>query len=260
MGGAAEQPLESSEAEAAKAKEKAEDNLKKFKEELNTYKNRLKKKEQLFNEEVARLELHKKNIKTNYYESLDKLIKIDNIDEFINDQDYNTNLNSYLKYFDLIELFLITTCEDFTITSGYIRADNPNEDYFKKKSIKITGIEGEAEREAESKITTHLKNIYKIITNHPATGDQAVAEWSKFKREFESGLEEMNSNKLKISAKIDTVSQKIELTNLKLYDYEILNSNIRQQNKISTGYAPDDTKKIELVDLNCIHLLQVDLW
>ena len=245
----AEADVVKAEAEADKAKdtfirsfdtqEKQEEYLKKLENELIIDKKRLKKEKELFNENITQMELNKKNIRSKQYESLDKLIKIDTINEFINNQDINTDLNLHLKYFDLIELFLLGTFEKFTT-----KQETDIIAHIERYSTNLTQIEN-----MQESIKTALTNIFNIINEN---SDQSDSFYNKIK--------DINFNKLKVTAKIDTVSDKIELTNLKIYDYEILNNNIIEYNKEKYNYEVPNNTKMELVDLNCIHLLPIDLW
>ena len=193
----AEADVVKAEAEADKAKdtfirsfdtqEKQEEYLKKLENELIIDKKRLKKEKELFNENITQMELNKKNIRSKQYESLDKLIKIDTINEFINNQDINTDLNLHLKYFDLIELFLLGTFEKFTT-----KQETDIIAHIERYSTNLTQIEN-----MQESIKTALTNIFNILMKTAS------------KHSFYNKIKDINFNKLKRTN--DTVSDKLQI-------------------------------------------------
>ena len=153
------------------------------------------------------------SIRNNYYESMEKLKLINNISDYIDTSteidsltknNFNLYFDLYVKHFELIELFLINTLEDFTISDD-------SENYMNNKLILMKkGITSDNVKNLWTTIFTHITDICKYKTNKQEPPPTFITNNEDY-------------HLLLLSGTVDSVSEKIELTNLNLFNYEVLN-------------------------------------
>ena len=168
---------------------------------------------------------------------MQKLNKIENIDHYISDTSPNADFKLYSKHFELIDLFLISTLEKDTILN------DPTHKRMNENVDKL--IKDETIRET---LKTHLEDIKTTLSNINNV------------RGF-MGDEERNLYNIKLSGTVDSISNKIELTILNLFNYNVLNEDVIQDNIVAAGGLDEiNNRKREYIDLNCINLLPIDQW
>ena len=212
-------------------------NIQNAKKNLSIDKDRLEELEKNMKKTLHFKKSLEAGIRNNYYESMQKLNKIENIDHYISDTSPNADFKLYSKHFELIDLFLISTLEKDTILN------DPTHKRMNENVDKL--IKDETIRET---LKTHLEDIKTTLSNINNV------------RGF-MGDEERNLYNIKLSGTVDSISNKIELTNLNLFNYNVLNEDVIQDNIVAAGGLDEiNNRKREYIDLNCINLLPIDQW